>query len=181
MHRLAQLSPAGRQNLQQDASAAATVLTRNGGLPRRIRCIYRRIQSVGGLRRGVVLTATFLLGATLVTAGMVLTTNSASAATPVTVVASVDSYVDAGAQAASFGTDTALRVDGDPQKVAYLKFNIPSGTALTGSVVKLRFFAETSHTAGVTSYSVANAWTETEITYENAPKPDATAGKVVGD
>jgi parallel beta-helix repeat protein len=134
----------------------------------------------GVLRRGVVLTATFLLGPTLVTAGLVLTTNSASAATPVTLVASADSYVDAGAQAANFGTATALRVDGDPEKVAYLKFNIPSGTALTGSVVKLRFFAETSHTAGVTSYGVANAWTETEITYENAPKPDATAGNSSG-
>jgi hypothetical protein len=29
------LSPAGRQNLQQDASAAATLLTRNDGLPRK--------------------------------------------------------------------------------------------------------------------------------------------------
>jgi hypothetical protein len=70
----------------------------------------------GVLRRGVVLTATFLLGPTLVTAGLVLTTNSASAATPVTLVASADSYVDAGAQAANFGTATALRVDGDPER-----------------------------------------------------------------
>jgi parallel beta-helix repeat protein len=68
-------------------------------------------------------------------------------------------------------------VDGSPQQIAYLKFNIPSGTDLNGAV-KLRMFAQSTHSTGVTSYSVTDTtWTETGITYGSAPALGAASGK----
>ena len=132
----------------------------------------------GILRRAVVQTAALLLGTVVaVPAGLVLSASSASAATPVTVIAGADSYVDSALPTSNFGTRTSFPVDGSPQQIAYLKFNIPSGTELSGGV-KLRIFAQSTHSIGATSYSVANtSWTETGITYDNAPALGDDSGK----
>ncbi|HEX6759723.1 MAG TPA: DNRLRE domain-containing protein, partial [Propionibacteriaceae bacterium] len=132
----------------------------------------------GILRRAVVQTAALLLGTVVaVPAGLVLSASSASAATPVTVIAGADSYVDSALPTSNFGTRTSFPVDGSPLQIAYLKFNIPSGTALSGGV-KLRIFAQSTHSIGATSYSVANtSWTETGITYNNAPALGDDSGK----
>ena len=131
----------------------------------------------GILRPVVVPTAALLLGPVAVSAGLVLSTTSASAATPVTVVAGADSYVASDAPTSNFGTRTSLLIDDSPQKTAYLKFNIPRGTALAGGV-KLRIFAQSTHSAGVTSYRVADkTWTETGITYNRPPALGAASGK----
>jgi parallel beta-helix repeat protein len=112
-----------------------------------------------------------------VPAGLVLSTTSASAATPVTVIASADSYVDSALPTTNFGTRTSFPVDNSPQQTAYLKFNIPSGTDLSGAV-KLKIFAQSNHSTGVTSYRVTNTtWTETGITYDNAPTVGEASGK----
>jgi parallel beta-helix repeat protein len=132
----------------------------------------------GILRRAVAQTAALLLGAVIaVPAGLVLSSTSASAATPVTVIASSDSYVDSALPTSNFGSRTSYPVDNSPQQTAYLKFDIPSGTDLSGGV-KLKLFAQSNHSIGVTSYSVANTtWTETGITYDNAPNVGAASGK----
>jgi parallel beta-helix repeat protein len=132
----------------------------------------------GILRRAVAQTAALLLGAVIaVPAGLVLSSTSASAATPVTVIASADSYVDSALPTSNFGSRTSFPVDNSPQQTAYLKFDIPSGTDLSGGV-KLRIFAQSNHSTGVTSYSVANTtWTETGITYDNAPNVGEASGK----
>jgi parallel beta-helix repeat protein len=131
----------------------------------------------GILRPAVAPTAALLLGPVAVSAGLALNTTSASAATPVTVVAGADSYVASDAPTSNFGTRTSFLIDDSPQKTAYLKFNIPSGTALTGGV-KLRIYAQSTHSTGVTSYRVANnTWTETGITYDGAPTLGAASGK----
>lgn len=131
----------------------------------------------GILRRGVILTATLLIGPVAVSAGLVLSSTSASAATPVTVIADADSYVDSAFPTSNFGTRTSFPVDNSPQQTAYLKFDIPDGTDLSGGV-KLRIFAQSNHSTGVTSYSVADTtWTEREITYNNAPTVGESSGK----
>jgi parallel beta-helix repeat protein len=132
----------------------------------------------GILRRAVVQTSALLLGTVVaVPAGLVLSASSASAATPVTVIADADSYVDSALPTSNFGTRTSFLVDGSPQQTAYLKFKIPSGTDLSGGV-KLRIFAQSTHSIGATSYSVANtSWTETGITYDNAPALGSASGK----
>lgn len=130
------------------------------------------------LRRAVAQTATLLLGAVVaVPAGLVLSATSASAATPVTVIADADSYVDSALPASNFGPRTSFPVDNSPQQTAYLKFDIPAGTDLSGGV-KLKIFAQSNHSTGVTSYSVADTtWTETGITYDNAPTVGDASGK----
>ena len=82
----------------------------------------------GILRRAVAQTAALLLGAVVaVPAGLVLSATSASAATPVTVIADADSYVDSALPASNFGPRTSFPVDNSPQQTAYLKFDIPAG------------------------------------------------------
>jgi parallel beta-helix repeat protein len=132
----------------------------------------------GILRRTAAQTAAFLVGAVLaVPAGLVLSSTSASAATPVTVTAAADSYVDSALPTSNFGTRTSFPVDNSPQQTAFLKFNIPAGTDLSGGV-KLKIFAQSNHSTGVTSYRVANtSWTEGEITYDNAPTVGEPSGK----
>jgi parallel beta-helix repeat protein len=132
----------------------------------------------GILRRAVARTGALLVGAALaVPVGLVVSSTSASAATPVTVIAGADSYVDSALPSSNFGTRTSFPVDNSPQQTAYLKFHIPAGTDLSGGV-KLKIFAQSSHSTGVTSYSVANTtWTETGITYSKAPNVGEASGK----
>ena len=131
----------------------------------------------GVLRRAVVLMAALMLGPVGVPAGLLLTAGTAYAATPVTVVVGADSYVDSALPTSSFGSRTSFPVDASPEQIAYLKFNIPSGTDLTQGV-KLKIFAQSNHSTGLTSYSVSDtSWTETGITYQNAPSVGAGSGK----
>ena len=124
----------------------------------------------GILWRRAAQTAALVFSAVVaVPAGLVLSSTSASAATPVTVIASADSYVDSALPSSNFGTRTSFPVDNSPQQTAYLKFDIPDGTDLSGGV-KLRIFAQSNHSSGVTSYSVADTtWTEKGLTHNNAP------------
>jgi parallel beta-helix repeat protein len=131
----------------------------------------------GVLRRAVVQMSALLLGALVaVPAGLVLSAGSASAATPVTVAAVADSYVDSAMPTSNLGTRTSFIVDGSPEQIAYLKFDIPSGTDLSGGV-KLRIFAQSAHSIGVKSYSVEDtSWAETGITYNSKPTLGAASG-----
>ncbi|TFV74835.1 right-handed parallel beta-helix repeat-containing protein [Blastococcus sp. CT_GayMR19] len=129
------------------------------------------------MRRAIGLTFAVLLGPAVMSIGTGLSLPSASAAEPVTVTAAADSYVDAALPTSNFGTRTSYLIDASPQQIAYLRFDIPAATDLTGGV-KLRVFAQSTHTAGVTAYGVADtAWTETGITYENRPALGPASGK----
>ncbi|MDF2461357.1 MAG: hypothetical protein K0S68_760, partial [Candidatus Saccharibacteria bacterium] len=73
----------------------------------------------GILRPAIAQTAARLLGAVIaVPAGLVLSSTSASAATPVTVIASADSYVDSALPTSNFGSRTSFPVDNSPQQTA---------------------------------------------------------------
>jgi len=80
-----------------------------------------------------------------------------------------DAYVDSSAPTTNHGASTSLRVDGSPTVRSYLKFTL---TGLSGTVTNatLRVYANSSQSVGYDAYSVAdNSWTETGITYSNAP------------
>src|SRR5215212_11993893 len=130
-------------------------------------------------RRAAVLACALLLGVALAPAGTPMSLPVASAA-PLTVNAVADSYVSAGTPTSNFGTRAYVIVDGDPQTVAYLKFDVPTGTDLTAGA-KLRIFAESTHRTGVAVNGVADStWTDTGITYNNRPPVGAEAGRSGG-
>ena len=123
------------------------------------------------VRRAVDLAGSLLLGLLVIPIG------TAAAAAPVTVDAAADSYVNASTPTSNFGNRAYLIVDGDPQQTAYLKFDIPAGTDLTGGV-RLRLFSESAHRSGVVAHEVADTtWAETGITYANQPALGAESGR----
>ncbi len=73
------------------------------------------------------------------------------------------------------GTSTQLRLDASPITRAYLKFTL-AGLNAAPSKVELRVYANntTSYSAGFSASGVANtSWTETAITFANAPPLNA--------
>lgn len=97
----------------------------------------------------------------------------ATATTPVssTFVFTVeaDSYVNAGSPNNNYGVSSSFRADASPVQRGYLRFNLQE---LSGFVAdaRLRVYAETNSGIGYDIWSVAdNGWTESGITYNNAP------------
>lgn len=71
---------------------------------------------------------------------------------------------------------STFRVDGSPIVRSYLRFNV---TGLNGNVTRatLRIFANSGSSAGVGASGVSNnTWTETGITFNNAPPLGSTLG-----
>jgi hypothetical protein len=94
-----------------------------------------------------------------------------------TFIPSADAYVIASAPSTNDGTATNLRVDSSPITRSYVRFVV---SGLNGAVVqsaKLRLFTNSSNTTGYTVKSLSdNTWTETGITYANAPTPGSSLG-----
>ena len=81
----------------------------------------------------------------------------------------VDSYVDQANPTVNYGVSTQLRTDGSPFVRSYLRFNVQN---LTGRVTRatLRIFANSAASSGCVANIVSNnTWTETGLTYNNAP------------
>ena len=90
----------------------------------------------------------------------------------VTVVA--DAYVSAANPTQNYGLTTALRTDGSPILRSYLRFDL---SAIAGTVTRatLRFLPNANHSQGLEVHqSTATSWSETGITFENAPSYDAS-------
>jgi hypothetical protein len=69
----------------------------------------------------------------------------------------------------NFGTLKTLYVDNSPIEHSYLQFNV-QGLKKAPSKVTLQIFANSTSSTGFDVYSVSNnSWTETGITYSNAP------------
>jgi parallel beta-helix repeat protein len=120
------------------------------------------------MSRGFRVASAALLGLFVSTAGGAVLGPVASAAA-VSVAASADSYVSSAAPTTNYGTRQYVLVDGSPEQVAYLRFDIPAGTDMSAGV-QLRIFAESSHSTGVTVHRVDDtSWTETGIAYANRP------------
>ena len=103
------------------------------------------------------------------------TTPAATPAPPTfTFMPVADSYVEELNPATNRGTLTTMRIDGSPLVRSYLKFDVqglPTGATVTSAV--LRVFANSSSSTGHQVRGLTdppdNSWTETGITFANAP------------
>jgi len=87
-----------------------------------------------------------------------------------------DSYVESANPSTNYGSATQIRVDGSPDVRSYLRFNVQG---LSGSVTSatLRVYANSSLSTGYDARGVSDStWTESGITYNNAPP----VGSVIG-
>src|SRR3954447_4353401 len=97
-------------------------------------------------------------------------------ATTFTVMPVADTYVNEAAAPTSYGTLTALRVDGSPVVRSYLRFQVAGLDGPVASAV-LRLYANSAQSTGWTASSVADAtWSETGTTYANAPAVGSARG-----
>lgn len=90
-----------------------------------------------------------------------------------------DSYVSDAQRSANFGTETRLRVDASPVVRAYIRFTVQN---VSGVVTRatLRLYTRSSSNVGIEVRGVTSSgWTETGITYANAPAP-ATVTRTSG-
>ncbi|MDN3025230.1 LamG-like jellyroll fold domain-containing protein [Streptomyces sp. S.PB5] len=99
--------------------------------------------------------------------------------TTVTLAATEDSYVNGAATTTNYGTSTSLAVRGSAAYESYLRFALPaapSGTELTGAVLRLR--TTSLSTAGSADsfdvVPVTGDWTEAGVTYANRPGLSST-------
>ena len=105
-------------------------------------------------------------------------TITATGGTPSTVNAAADATVEADTPDTNDGKDTALTVrataDPKPEEDAYLKFTV---TGLTGppTSASLQIYSNATSATGVQVWTAGNDWTETGITYNNAPGRSATS------
>ncbi len=124
------------------------------------------------LRNRIAMALAALL---LATASLTLGAPVAHAAT-LTLSPVADSYVDADlpTQNQNFGSDTSLKVDGSPVRVSYLKFDV-QGLTTAPTRATLKVVSPIASTTPINVKSVANTtWTETGVTYNNAPAVGAT-------
>ena len=108
---------------------------------------------------------------------------TSAAPTTLTFVPVADAHVSSSSLSGNYGTLTTIKVrEGDgsaanPNYRGYLKFNL-SGVTGTVSAVKLRLFVTDAASDLQSVFVIAdNSWTETGITYTNAPAlPGSAAG-----
>jgi hypothetical protein len=99
-----------------------------------------------------------------------------SAASPVVVVPSADSYVSSATPSTNFGTAAQLRIDGSPLTRSYMAFDLRSVSGVIAAAT-LRIYANSAAPAGYEVHAATGGWTETAITFANAPAVDALAAK----
>ena len=84
-----------------------------------------------------------------------------------------DAYVSASSPSTNFGAARDLNVSDSPVQRSYLSFDLSSLTPL--SSVALTVYATAANDAGFDIAPVTGSWSETGITYANAPAPGAVA------
>ena len=110
-------------------------------------------------------------GAVLMTSMFVGTSSAATGTT--TIGAAADSWVSAAQPTLNQGTATYLQVDASPALRGYMRFTVPvpAGEALTRAVLSIT--PNQSSTGGVLLRTASSSWTETGVTYANAPAPSS--------
>ena len=135
----------------------------------------RKLLMVGLI--SILLSSGFIIGGLLIP--------TAAQAQSLTIVPAADAYVNSASPSTNYGTGTTLRVDSSPTVDGYLRFNVSGLSGQTVSRAVLEVYANSATTGDLTAKSVAtNTWTETAITYSNAPvmggtlasAPSVTAG-----
>lgn len=104
------------------------------------------------------------------------TSNSGIIATMTTLNPAADAYVNSAYPTTNYGMSAQLRVDASPVTRSYLRFSVQ---LVSGPISKatLRIYANSSQTTGYTASRVSsNTWSESTITYGNAPAIGSAIG-----
>jgi hypothetical protein len=89
----------------------------------------------------------------------------------ITLIPSADAFVDAENPTGNYGKNSALKIDGSPTKITYLKFNL-TGLATTNiNSAQLRLYVVDGSGSTQEIKLANNDWTETGLTYKNRPSP----------
>jgi hypothetical protein len=111
---------------------------------------------------------------------VVLIGGGRATSTSVTFTSVADAYVTSTSPTSNTGTSTSIRVDGSPIVRSYVRFSVAGVSGPVGQAV-LRVYANSSQNKGYSVYAVADtSWSETVITYANAPPFAATAAGASG-
>jgi hypothetical protein len=103
-----------------------------------------------------------------------------AATTTLTFKPVADAYVISTSASTNYGKATIIRVDNSPITRSYLRFSVSGLNGATVQSATLRIYANSNNSTGYTANTLSNnTWTETGITYSNAPAP-GTAIKTSG-
>jgi beta-mannanase len=124
------------------------------------------------LRRSKLQKSVTALAALVAGAGtaMIAAAPASAAGAELKLAAGDDAYVSSGRKDAIFGAEDKLsigRLEGDA-KIAFLKFQVPAGTQVTGAKLKLVTVGAVAGRVTV-SRVAGNAWSEKTLTAGNAP------------
>jgi hypothetical protein len=118
------------------------------------------------VRPAVALLAAAILATTVVTA---------SAAGTATLKPVADTWTNSQSAATAYGTAATLRVDGSPNCLAYLRFDLGGASGPVGQAV-LELYANSASGAGISVHAVSSTtWSETKTTASNAPAVGAAS------
>jgi PKD repeat protein len=100
-----------------------------------------------------------------------------------TFLPAADARVHSGNPNSNYGTDSVLRIRlGDPSYRSFLRFSLSGIGSRAVLSAKLRLFSTDSSSSGGSVFAVDSGWTETGITWNNAPplgtSPLATKGSI---
>ncbi len=98
------------------------------------------------------------------------------ASSEVTLTPTADGYVSASSPSSNYGSSSKLRVDGSPDIRSYVSFDVPDlGTPIVSAT--LRIYGNTNGPDGLIANASGGAlWTESGLTYVNAPSVGAVLG-----
>jgi hypothetical protein len=143
------------------------------------------------LRRSKLHSSVSVLAALVAGTGATLVTGDAASAAGRTVTAGEDTYTSSGRRASTFGAEDKLNVgrQGTDSRVAYLKFTVPAGIAVTGARLTLTPIGRVAGRFALNRV-LSDAWTEGALSSSAAPAlglavasaaPRATAAAVSFD
>jgi hypothetical protein len=118
------------------------------------------------IRAGVALMVLALLAVPLASRAAAAT----AATTTLTFKPIADATVKSSYPNTDFGSALTLRVDASPNVHNHLKFSVSGLNGATITSAKLRFYAKSSSSSGLTAHPVSsNSWSESTINYNNMP------------
>jgi hypothetical protein len=111
-------------------------------------------------------------------AKLILVTNtpalSSTAAISTSFAPNADAYTSADKPTRNYGTVTTMRTAASPVRNGYLRFAV-SGLSDPVTKATLRVYTRSNSSTGITLHGVSdNSWSETVLTYANAPAIDAS-------
>jgi hypothetical protein len=121
---------------------------------------------------GFLKAISFLVIIGLFIAELVSPMHVQAASVTVTFTASEDAYTNQRFPDQNYGDSSMLEVDGSPVKLTYLRFQVSGLSGYTVASARLNLFTKSTLSAGFSvDQETDHNWTETGITYNNAPAP----------